>query len=311
MNEIIYPELYCPFPYQINKNVELLEDYALKWVLRFNLLTNESIYQRFCKTKVFLLSAGVYPHYQIEELKIGNDWLSWLFIWDDYCELSELKNKPEVLKVFHQRFMEIFRGAELTSKDVPISRALSDLRQRMLQVWGAKCFHLLVPCLENYFHGYVLEATNQSYNRIPDLDTYIKTRRLSIAGDLVLAWIEYFNQLMIPNFLRKHDLKIINKIAIDILAWCNDIFSFPNKLASSDVHNLVLVLHYQQELSLDKALKRAVEMHNEEVSSLLSLEVSIPSFGKEVNAEIAKYISGIHEWIYGNFYWASHTARYH
>lgn len=51
MNEFILPELYCPFPSRINKYAEILEDYSLEWVLRFNLLANESSYRRFCKSK--------------------------------------------------------------------------------------------------------------------------------------------------------------------------------------------------------------------------------------------------------------------
>jgi 5-epi-alpha-selinene synthase len=311
MEKLILPDLYCPFPSQINKYADVLEDYAFEWVIRFELLFNESTYKRFSKTNFFLLTSCAYPHYQLEELKIGNDWLSWLFIWDDHCDLSDFKNQPEKLKVVHNRFLEIFTGAEATSKDIPLTHALSDIRQRMLRIWGAKYFHLLIPCLEDYFNGCVLQASNHSKLTTPDLNTYIKTRRLSVAGDLVLAWVEYFNQLKIPNILRKHDIiKKLNEIAINILAWCNDIFSFPKELASNDVHNLVLVLHYQHQLSLEQALEYAVGMHNQELQALLNLEASLPSFGEEIDAELAKYISGIHDWIRGNFDWSKKTARY-
>jgi 5-epi-alpha-selinene synthase len=47
-----------------------LEDYAFEWVLRFKLLENESIYRRFCKSKIFWLAASVYPDCQLEELKM-------------------------------------------------------------------------------------------------------------------------------------------------------------------------------------------------------------------------------------------------
>ncbi|BAY18135.1 terpene synthase metal-binding domain-containing protein [Anabaenopsis circularis NIES-21] len=312
MEKLIFPDLYCPFPSQVNQYVDVLEDYAFEWVLRFNLLSNESTYQHFLKTNFFWLTANTYPHYQLEELKIGNDWLSWLFIWDDHCDLSDLRKQPQVLKVVHKRFLEIFTGAEeATSKDIPLTHALSDLRQRMIKMWGARYFHLLIPCLEDYFNGCVLQADNHSQKTIPDLETYIKTRRLSLAGDLVLAWIEYFNCLRIPNILRKHQIiEKINEMTINILAWCNDIFSFPKELASNDVHNLVLVLHYQQQLSLEQSVDYAVNMHNRELQALLELEKSLPSFGEELDTEIAKYLSGIHDWIRGNFDWCTKTARY-
>ncbi|MHC5730433.1 MAG: terpene synthase, partial [Nostoc sp.] len=38
MQQLLSPGLYCPFPSQINKDVDILEEYALEWVLNFNLL---------------------------------------------------------------------------------------------------------------------------------------------------------------------------------------------------------------------------------------------------------------------------------
>jgi len=311
MQKLILPDLYCPFPSQINQSVDVLKDYAFEWVMRFNLLSNEITYKRFSKTNFYWLTSCAYPHDNLEKLKIGNDWLSWLFIWDDHCDLSDFKNQPEALQVIHKRFLEIFTGAETTVQDIPLAHALSDIRQRMLQTYGKRYFHLLIPCLEDYFDGCVLQARNHSKLITPDIDAYVKTRRLSVAGDLVLAWVEYFNQLQIPNILRKHDIiEQINERAINILAWCNDIFSFPKELASNDVHNLVLVLHYQHQISLEKALEYAVDMHNQEVQAMLNLEASIPSFGEEVDIEVKKYISGIHDWIRGNFDWSKKTVRY-
>ncbi|MBD2452672.1 terpene synthase [Nostoc sp. FACHB-87] len=312
MEKLVFPDLYCPFPSQTNKYVDILEDYAFEWVLSFNLLSNESTYRRFTKTKFFWLTSCAYPNYKLEELKIGNDWLSWLFIWDDQCDLSYLKNQPEEMKVIHKRFMEIFTGAEeITSTDIPLTHALYDLRQRMIKVWGNRYFHLLVPCLEDYFNGCVLQATNHFRKTVPDLDTYVKTRRLSVAGDLMLAWIEYFNGLKIPNIVRKHKiLEQINEKTTNIFAWCNDIYSLPKELASDDVHNLVLVLYYQNKISLEEAINRAIEMHNQEIQTLLKLEESLPSFGELIDAEIKKYLSGIHEWIRGNYDWSKKTDRY-
>jgi 5-epi-alpha-selinene synthase len=311
MEKLILPDLYCPFPSQINTYAGVLEDYAFEWVLRFNLLPNESTYQHFLKTNFFWLTSCAYPNYNLEELKIGNDWLSWLFIWDDHCDLSNFKNQPKQLQSIHKRFMEIFTGAKPTRQDIPLAHALSDILKRMLRIWGAKYFHLLVPCLQDYFNGCVLQANNHSQSKVPDVDTYIKTRRLSVAGDLMLAWIEYFNQLNIPNVLRKHHIiQKINEKTINIFAWCNDIYSLPKELASNDVHNLVLVLHYQQQCSLNEAIEYAVEMHNQEIRTLLNLEASLPSFGEEGDAEITKYLSGIHDWIRGNFDWSKKTERY-
>jgi 5-epi-alpha-selinene synthase len=308
MSVFSFPELYCPFPSKVNKYADILEDYAIEWLLRFNLVRNESIYQRFYKAKFYLIAAGAYPNHSFEDLKIGNDWLTWLFVCDDYCESKE----PESLKFFYKRFVEIFKGAEITSDDISLSHALSDIRQRMIAKSSLKYFHIIVRCFEDYFYGCLLEAKNREQRTIPDIETYSKIRRLSVAGDLVLAWVEFFDELIIPDDIRKHQtLKEINKHAATILAWCNDIFSCKKEKASGDFHNLVLVLHYQQELCLESAIQRAVEMHNQEIIEMLNLEVSLPSFGEDIDIQVAKYLSGIHIWIRSNLDWSYKTARYH
>ncbi|MEH1834975.1 MAG: terpene synthase [Nostoc sp.] len=311
MQQLLYPSLYCPFPSHINKYVDVLEAHALEWVLRFNLLANESTYKRFCKSKFFFLAASVYPYSNIEQLKIAHDWLSWLFIWDDQCDLSDLGKKPEVLKAIHKRFLEILNGAEFTSHDIPLSCALSNLRERMLEKVSVKWLNYFLCGFENYLHGCFEEANNRVYGIVPDTDTYIAMRRLSAGADVALPLIELCDQLIIPDFLRKEDIfKQLNEIANNLLGWSNDIFSLSRELATGHVHNLVFVLHYQHKLSLEEAIKRATEMHDQEIRKLISLEADIPSFGEKIDAEFAKYILGINAWIRGNLDWYSFTDRY-
>ncbi|MGI2906531.1 terpene synthase family protein [Tolypothrix sp. VBCCA 56010] len=311
MNEFIFPELYCPFPSRINKYADVLEDYAVEWVLHFKLLTNESVYQRFYKSKFFLMAASTYPYCQLEELKIGNDWLSWLFIWDDQCDLSELKKQPELLKAFHKRFIEILNGAELTSKDIPLSHALSNLRERMLQKASVKWLHYFICGFENYLRGCVEEANNRLEGIVPDADTYIQMRRLSAGADVALPLVELCDNLRIPDFLRNQNVfKEINKMTNNLLGWSNDIFSVLREMATGHIHNLVFVIHYQQQVTLEQAIKSAAEMHDQEVRNLINLEASIPSFGEDVDIELEKYILGMHAWIRGNLDWYSLTARY-
>ncbi|MEH1821252.1 MAG: terpene synthase family protein [Nostoc sp.] len=312
MNQLTHPDLYYPFPSHINKYIDVLEAHDLEWVLRFNLLANESSYQRFCKSKFFFLAASAYPDSNFEELKIAHDWLSWVFIWDDQCDLSELKKQPEILKNFHKRYLEILNGAEVISQDTLFSHALIDLRKRTLQKASLKWFKHFVNYLEDYFCGCVQEANNRAKGIVPDVNTYIKIRRSSVGVYAVLALAEFCNQFMIPDVLRNHYLvKKLELITIDIISWSNDIFSASREIASGDVHNLVFVLHYHNQISLEEATKQVAEIHDIEVRSLLSLESFLPSFGKELDIDIAKYISGMHSWIRGNFDWYSHSFRYH
>lgn len=311
MEKLIFPDLYCPFPSQINKYADVLENYSLEWLYQFDLLASESAYRRFSKSKFFLLAAGTYPYCELEDLKITSDWHTWLFIWDDQCDMSDLGKQPEVLKLYHKRFLEIFCGAELTSQDIALSHALSDLRQRILQRGSAKWFDYFVRCYQDYFQGCILQAEYRAQEIVPDINTYIRIRNLCSAVDSCLALIEICYQIqLLGDFRKYHIFKQLNVITNNIISWCNDIFSAPREIGSGDVHNLVYILHHQKQITLQEAIIMTAKMHNQKVIELIDLEAKIPSLGEKIDNEIAKYISGLHSWIRGNFDWYFQSGRY-
>ncbi|MFN6541133.1 MAG: terpene synthase family protein [Nostoc sp. EkiNYC01] len=312
MKELIFPALYCPFAMQINRHVDVLQELGIEWVLRFNLLANESTYKRFCKSNFFLLAASAYPDSDLEELKIANDWLSWVFLWDDQCDLSDLGKKPEVLKIHNQRYLEILNGVEVTSEDPPLVLALSNLRERILARRSLTWFRNFITSFGEWLEACTDEATIRAQGIVPDVDAYIMTRKSSIGVDAFLTLTEFCHNLTIPDFLRKDETILkLQFLTGHIIACCNDIFSASREISSGDVHNLVFVLHYQHQISLNQAIQRVVEMHNSAVQRMMDLEASIPTFGKEVDAEVAKYILGMHAWIRSNNDWYSQTSRYH
>jgi 5-epi-alpha-selinene synthase len=313
MKNLVFPDLYCPFPSQINQHVDVLEKHALEWVLRFNLLKDELSYQRFRQAKFYWLAASIYPNCSIEELKIANDMISFVFIWDDQTDYdnSVLGNQPEIIKAVCNRFIEILNGAEITGEDVPLSFALSDIRQRIIQRGSLTFFHHFVHSFEDYLNGCIEEANDRLKVQLLSLEDYIR-RRSSISGvALFLNLIEFCDQVTLPYFLRNHEIiKRINQMSINIPAWCNDIFSVRKEISTGQLHNLVLVLQHQQHMTLEDAIKYAVKMHNEEVNNLANLEKYIPYVGIEVDEKISKYISGIHSWIRGHMDWYLHSGRY-
>ncbi|QIR39777.1 terpene synthase family protein [Tolypothrix sp. PCC 7910] len=311
MEKFVLPNLYCPFPTRINPHVEVLADYSMEWVLRYKLMDRESLYQKFSKAKFYLLTAGAYPDCPLEELKIANDVISWLFIWDDQCDVSDLGKKPELVKSLCNRFIEILNGAELTPDDLPLGFALRNIRQRIINRGNITFFHHFIHNFEDYFHGCIEESNNRTKLIVPDLQKYIEIRSFNAAAALCLNLIEFCNRVNIPYYLRKHEIfKSLSQITIKILGWSNDIFSVQREMANGEVHNLVIVLCYQQQKSIAQSIKTAAKMHDLEVNKLIELENSMPFLGEEVHTIITKYISGLHSWIRGNLDWYTHTGRY-
>lgn len=311
MNSLILPALYCPFPSQINKHVDVLEKHSMEWVLKFKLLPNESAYQALSNAKSFLLTASAYPCCNFKHLEIANDFMNWIIIWDEVSGLLDKGHQVETIKTWYKRFMEILQGSEITDTDIPLSFALGNLRQRMLEVTSVKWFSYFVRSFDEYIDGCVQESINWVEGIVPDIETYTTLRKATGVMEPLMDLIEFCDNLILPDFLREND--IIQKLRMmtnKIICLCNDIFSVAKEMAVGDFHNFIFVLHHQQQISLEEAIMCVADMHDREVKAMIDLEASIPSFGEELDVEIAKYISGLHTWIRGHLDWYSHSGRY-
>ncbi|HEY9800022.1 MAG TPA: hypothetical protein V6D25_06650 [Leptolyngbyaceae cyanobacterium] len=311
MQQLALVSLSNPFPSLLNKNVIHLEQHSLDWLNKFHLVTKESDCKRFRKAQFSLLTAGTNPNCQLEELKIANDWISWLFIWDEQCDMTDLTKQPTLLESYHKRFVEILNGSELTEQDCAISYCLYDIRQRIIKLGGEKYLPYFVQTVKEYFQGCVEEAWNRVNSTIPNINNYVALRRLTGAVDSVLELSMFCNHVMLPDSLRQNQLLCkLRQTTIDIVCWDNDVYSAYREIQSGDIHNLVFVISYHNKVSLTQALQVTVRMRENQLKNLLKLESTLPSFGRDLDSEVGKYISILHAWISGNLNWYSRTERY-
>ena len=119
------------------------------------------------------------------------------------------------------------------------------------------------------------------------------------------------NHLRLPSFLLDHEIfRQLTLITNQVVCWDNDIVSAYREIKNGDVHNLIFVLHHHKQISMPEAMNLGVEMRNQELENMSRLESSLPSFGEEIDTELAKYISGLHAWISGYLDWSILTDRY-
>ncbi|MCC5657556.1 hypothetical protein LC608_11265 [Nostoc sp. XA010] len=107
-----------------------------------------------------------------------------------------MKTKPESLKAIHKRFLEILKGAEVTSHDIPLSRALSNLRERILEKASLKWLDYFIYGFEKYLYGCFEEANNRLDGIVPDTETYIAIIGISITNSVPSPNVE--SQVKLP-----------------------------------------------------------------------------------------------------------------
>lgn len=311
MLNITYPDLYCPFPSGINPHYEVADQHTLEWVRSFNLVKDESVYQRWRALNLPGWAAHGCPQVSLEAFQVISDCALWFFLFDDECENIGVSKQLEGLASDHARLINILKGAELTDLDTPFARALQNIRQRLLQDVTSEWMLGFIEEVEKFFKGQLWEALNLSEGITPDLATYMQIRALT--GGLIIFF--KFNliaePITLPTEVIEHTLvKQMEKTANYVTSWANDILSIEKEIREGKSHDLVQVLQHEYQIPLQEAIERAASIHDAEVRTFIELSAHLPSFGAEIDANLQRYISGLQSWMRGNLDWSLKTGRY-
>jgi 5-epi-alpha-selinene synthase len=140
-----------------------------------------------------------------------------------------------------------------------------------------------IRAVEECWNSWVWEATNRAKDMTPDVATYINMRPLTVALYPCLALLEIAEGIALPPEVWEHS--VVRELELrtsSAVGWANDIISLKKELAEGESHNLVLLLHSQEGLPLQKAVERVAQMHDCQVKAFIALEQQLPSFGGQV-----------------------------
>lgn len=311
METIAFPELICPFPSTLNPNVVAVHRHTIEWVQRFNLVTGDRALQKFRAARFAWLAARAYPTAPLQELLIVAEWNIWLFIHDDECDEAGIGRQPTQLAKVYDRLRSIFAGAPPAVGDTPLAHALHELWQRMRRISSLEWRERFLRSVEDYFSACLWEAENRAANRIPDRATYIRLRPFTGALNTDFELIEPCEHIHLPaEVYQDPTLQRLSLMCNNVVCWSNDIFSLDKERRTDNRHNLVIVVKNERKCSWQEAVDRVAAMHNAEVQGFIRLVPQLPSFGPEVDAELARFVSILRAWMRGNFDWAFDTGRY-
>jgi 5-epi-alpha-selinene synthase len=310
-DEIIVPQLYCPFASRINSSVERADKYSLDWVRKMELVPAYMSEITFRMIKVAELSSRTFFEAGPEELEMITAWNSWLHFWDDQCDEADIGRRPEMLAGRESRFTQILRGAEVRLDDGPIAFALHDLRKRMYAMASEEWMARFVHRVSEYFEACVWEAKNRAARKVPDVATYIQRRRQSGAVYTEFELFEIALGVVLPKEVRNHPvIERLSRMANNVVSWSNDVISFDKEMERGDFHNLPLVLQNEHRISLQEAVFRAAGFVESEVRSFIEWEASIPTFGPQVDPGVRTYVSFLRDWMRGNIDWSLGSGRF-
>ena len=92
--------------------------------------------------------------------------------------------------------------------------------------------------------------------------------------------------------------------------FSDDMCADGRRADGTQTHNLVCVLMAQNGVDRQGAIELAGELWEKTLHWFFECRKVVPSWGPEIDADVAKYIQGLEDWIIANAEWSFETERY-
>ncbi|MDX8355778.1 terpene synthase family protein [Cognatiyoonia sp. IB215182] len=254
--------------------------------------------------------ARCYPNASRVDLQWISDWVSWIFLFDDQNDEAEQGRGAKRLTEYRPLLLDIMRGTR-AQEGSQMLQAWHDLWARIRPKVDPSWLERLTQQHDDYFLACIWEASNRKAGTVPDTKTYLLKRLDSGAVYPCLTIIEFVGQLNLPESVLHHPvISDLSRCTNNLVCWSNDIVSLEKEVKNGDVHNLVIALSNEHQISLQEATDKAVVMYETEMERFEALIGKVPQFSTEINIDLQSYIEGLKFWIQGNLDWSFESHRY-
>lgn len=234
-------------------------------------------------------------------VQLGAELIAWLYLFDDaHGEQGD--------EAAFAAAVAVAGGAELPDRASPFLRALDDLCRRAAVRAGAGWRARFATALAFYFEGCRRELPYRASGLAPGLSVYreVKLRSVGVAPVFALLQIESGLDAVEA---RGAALAAIERDAMFLCAWVNDIFSFEKEQAEGDPLNLVHVLAVERGLDPAAAFDAAAALYREDHARFASGAAAFLDDASRSEAE-HRYVRGMMTWVRGNLAWTVTSGRY-
>lgn len=298
-------KLFCPFLTTANPSAMIVQRRTLEWLDEMNIEVTGALFDDI--SEVGWLSALTYPASPLEPLQLAADWTTVFFLLDDLVEQSMSHVS------IGERNGHVIAALDDTGSqaaDDGVFRAVRDVGRRARALGGDAWMRAFVREVERWLDSHLWEQANRDKDEIPTLADYLEMRQFTIG-----MYFEFLLSELTDSYRLTEDERVsseattLARIASSQIAWTNDILTLGKELAQGDVHNGVLSLMDSRNLSLEDALARAIDLHNEQIKAFISLSESLRAI-RGTSRGMLSLIKGLERWMGGHMVWARGSKRY-
>ncbi|KAF7984104.1 hypothetical protein HWV62_16714 [Athelia sp. TMB] len=270
----------------------------------------------FNKGAFGLLCALTFPKVNHYHLRSYCDLMHTVFALDEHTDVCDGPGAKAICDAAMDAIMH---------PDKPCPQGESVIGEIARQFWkraSAKapkvCQERFVNVWRAYLDAVVVQAERRSSSYICTIDEYWASRRGNVGVDPVFAMVEISLELDIPHSVMDHPAIVsLTKDANSMTILGNDMYSYKKELLSGDAdYNMVTVVMVNEKTDLAGAIQWISNAHDELVDrflktreDVLNHQNGVPSWGKDIDHQVAAYIDGLGNWVKGHDEWSFESGR--
>lgn len=260
-----------------------------------------------------LLASLAYAESDVDIVTLCNDFNTYLFFVDDRAEENEDYGKrPELLRLYFESHAHLMRTGEAPWEEDPAVRLLADVRRRLRPRVSTGWLARFASNLREYLlKGTLVGAEHWTAGTVPTLRGYLDQRAWDSAVFCSQDLLELYSG-EIPAGVRESDwFQEARRLCTRVVAFTNDLVSYAKEVVRNESpNNLVYVLMCRENLELDEAVGRAIDIVNDDALAFAQLMATRPQYEESIEAQLAIYRRGQEAWMRGNLLWSLATGRY-
>ncbi|THU89284.1 terpenoid synthase [Dendrothele bispora CBS 962.96] len=266
--------------------------------------------KRFLSHRFDLFAELSFPDAGQHHLETCIEFFFWAFSFDDLSDEGELQAKPEEHEIGVKLCMSILYDQVPKRTGFPYARMLEHIWRRLKETATPAVCERFAKTAVEWFDGQLQQGSNRKMGHMPTIEEFIPMRRATIGGGMVEAMIQYSLDIDLPDFVFEHPvIRAMSDATNDLMTWPNDLCSFNKEQADGDYQNLVFVVMEEKDLGLQDAVDHVIYMLSNRVAEYVALKQKLPSFGPQVDKELARYLKALEHFVQGTVVWY-YSPRY-
>lgn len=311
LKDVRIPELIYPWPNTNSPFSDQLGEEFNSWLDKdFNFLPKETL-QRYKTQCLHDVATRMSPNAKsLEFMRPAVRYVTMAILFDDYYESYTYEGLDQVRKKLYDVFM---LGVQPKETDNGFFHQFSILRKELLHILPERLLKWVADGHDRYIrYGMMEEIKYKETETIPPLKVYEFIREYSVGMHACIYMVDLGAGFSLSKEANDHPAMIRLRVLLNrIFVWQNDFNSLPKEINKpNEVCNIVFVLQREFNISFDEALKRAKQMHDDDLEEFIEICDNLKHFSI-YNDEVEEYIYNMQLMITGCTQWYKElTTRY-